>query len=163
MKNTVSTKKRHDGGHARFTDKAHSRAPKGLIPCSLTGVTVAVGAMLLLSLALSAVVYSTSDPSAYVTPVAFTVLYISALAGGFTASRLNRHSAVLCGVTVGMVLLVIMFVFSLAVKSSLGADYGVEGEIGLRAAVIVCSLMGAFIGVMKNTNTNKNIKKHKKR
>ena len=163
MKNEISRSKHRLNGHARGIDGIKSFTPKGLLPCSAVGAAIAVLCALLLTFAVSAILYSTSDPSRLITPAAFSVLYISALAGGFAAARFNRGSALLCGLLVGAMLVVFGFTVSLPISRSLSSDYGIPVEIGLRVAVIVCSLIGAFIGVTKNTTNVKKRKIHKKR
>ena len=161
MKNTVSHRKYHSGGHAVGSSAIGAVAPRGLIPCSALGALIAVCCAVFLAFATSAIIYRTPDPACYTTPSAFTALYVSALIGGFAAARFNKCSALLCGLLVGVTILVLTFAVSLPIPNELSADYGIIEGIALRAAVIACSVIGAFIGVTHKTNKKR--KNHKKR
>ncbi len=162
MKNKAFTKNNPSTKKSRFTDKVSPKIPKGVLSCSLVGVAVAVVLAVILSLLLAFVLLQTADPTAYVTPTALSVLYVSAFIGGFSASLINRGSAVLCGVTVGLAILALDYLLSFTLSGNMSADYGLLGYAALRIAIPVCSLIGAFIGVTKNTsvkNTRNNYKK----
>ncbi len=163
MKNKVSQKSARTISHGRTTDRIKSYTPKGILPCSAIGTLVGIAAVLALALLLSYLLYQTADPGKYVTPVALSALYISAFIGGFTSSRLNKGSALLCGVSVGAMLTVLTFLLSLAVNGRLSADYGLAGSLALRAAIIVCSVIGAYVGAMKKEQNKKRNNKYKKR
>ena len=163
MKNEISRSKHRLNGHARGIEGIKSFSPKGIFPCSAVGAAIAVLTAILLTFAVSAILYSTADPTRFIAPAALSVLYISALAGGFAAARFNRGSALLCGLLVGVMMLAFAFTVSLPISKNLSSDYGVLSAIGLRAAVIACALIGAFIGVTKNSTSVKKRKNHKKR
>lgn len=161
MRNEISRKSHRQAGHAVGLD---AFIKKGILPCSLMGALVAVLTAVLLAFVLAAILYKTADPARYVTPTAFSALYVSALLGGFTATRLNKGSALLCGLAVGVLLVALAFVASLPVGNKLSSDYGITLSVALRAAVIGCALMGAFIGAAKSFDTkNKKKKQHIKR
>ena len=163
MKNKVSKNSLRSIGHARITGGIKTRVPKGFLSCSLIGAVIAIAISALLAVVLSYVLYKTDDPTRYLTPVALSVLYISALMGGFRAVRFNKGSALLCGLITGVLLLAVTFIFSLPIKQSLSSDHSILNAVALRAAVVVCSIIGAFIGISKPNPDKKRRKNHKKR
>lgn len=163
MKNEISRKKYKSVGHARDVNSIRNFAPKGIVPCSAIGVGVSVIMAILLGFISAALIYKTADPASYIVPTAFSVLYISALIGGFFASKLNGGSALLCGLLSGALLLAFAFIISLPISSSLSSGYKIIEGLSLRAAVIVCTIIGAFIGTSKQNSKSKKRKNHKKR
>lgn len=162
MKNETSRNRYSQNGHARGLSGIKSLAPQGIIPCTVSGILISVAVILLLSIIVSAIIYQTDDPAIYVAPAAYSVLYVSALMGGFMAARFNKKSALLCGLIVGCGLILLTFIISLTIPKELSTDYGIIENISLRLAIIVCSIIGAFIGV-SDRSTVKKRKNHKKR
>jgi putative membrane protein (TIGR04086 family) len=160
MKNKVITKKKNTSGRSRFTDRIGTGTPKGILPCSVKGSVAALLTATALTFILSVLLYNTPDPAAFITPAAFSVLYASAFLGGFIASKSNKKSAVLCGLTVGGILTFVLFAASLLIKAP--SSFGFTASLILRSAIILCALAGSVVGVIKNSETSKN-KKHKKR
>lgn len=163
MKNEISRKKYRQVGHARDVNRIGSSIPKGILPCSAIGTVLSIAFTLLLGFIMAAILYRTADPARYIVPTAFSVLYISALIGGFFASKVNGGSALLCGLLTGAMLLALTFIISLLVSSELSSDYGIIENISLRAALIVCTILGAFIGITKQHSKKQKKKNHKKR
>ncbi len=163
MKNKVSKNPLRSVGHARVSDGISSHMPKGFFRCSLMGTVIAMAIGVLLAIIVAFVIYQTADPTRYITPAALSVLYISSLFGGFAAARFNRGSALLCGLTTGALLLAATFIFSLPISENMSSDYNVINAVALRAAVLVCSIIGAFIGVSKKKPDKKRKKNYKKR
>ena len=163
MKGEISRKKYKSVGHAREVNAMGSAIPKGILPCSAIGVAASVICVILLGFIMAAIIYRTSDPTSYIVPAAFSALYISSLIGGFFSSKLNGGSALLCGLLTGAMLLVVMFLISLPVSNDLSADLGIIENISLRAAIMVCTILGAFIGVTKQRSKSKKRKTNKKR
>lgn len=163
MKNEISRKKYRSIGHARDINSIRAFAPKGILLCSAIGVGISAIMALLLGFIMTSVIYKTADPASYIVPAAFSALYISALGGGFFASKLNGGSALLCGLLTGAMLLAIAFIISLSINNELSSGYGIIENISLRAALIVCTVIGAFIGTTKQNPQSKKRKKHKKR
>lgn len=163
MKNEISRKKYRQVGHARDLNTIGTLVPKGILPCSVIGAAISVAFTILLVFIMAAILYRTADPASYVVPAAFSVLYISALVGGFFASKTNGGSALLCGLFTGAILLALMFIISLLVSNELSSDYGIIENISLRAVLIVCAILGAFIGTAKQHSKSQKRKNHKKR
>lgn len=138
------TLKRTD--HRGLTGSIKASAPRGILSSSLRGLAAALVLGLVLLIAISAIVYSTDDPTRFVMPAALTVLYISSFFGGLIAAKINRGSALLCGGLTSLMLLSLLFVASLCVSPSLSADFGIPMSLGLRGIAMAVSLIGAFLG-----------------
>ena len=149
--------------HTKLYGRSLRKAPKGFLRCSAIGALVAVASLLILAFLMSYVLYMTDDPGRYVAPTAYCVLYISSFIGGYFAVKLNRVSALLCGITIGAVLAVLTFLLSLTLNHTLSSDYGIVGSLTLRMAIIVCAVIGAYIGTIKKENNKKRDYKYKKR
>ena len=130
-----------------WTGKLKSRSPKGIFPCSFCGFGISVAVSICLLFTVSAILYSTDDPNRFVSPASLSVLYISSLFGGFASARLNRGSALLCGLLTACMLLTLLFLLSLFVDPSLTAEKSLAGALGERGIAIGISVLGAAIGV----------------
>ncbi len=129
--------------------------PNGILHSSFRGYLFSLGIGALLTIVLSALVYSLSDPNRYITPVSFCILYISALLSGFLSSRFNRGSALLCGTLSSLMLLITMFLISLFFGGSFSADYSISLAVGLRGIAVALSIVGAMIGSHKSPTKRK--------
>ena len=138
------TLKRTD--HRGLTGSIKASAPQSILSSSLRGLAAALVLGLVLLIVISAIVYSTDDPTRFVMPAALTVLYISSFLGGLIAAKINRGSALLCGGLTSLMLLSLLFVASLCVSPSLSADFGIPMSLGLRGIAMAVSLIGAFLG-----------------
>ena len=153
------TQKRTD--HRGLTGSIKASVPRGILSSSLRGLAAALILGLVLLIAISAIVYTTDDPTRFVIPAAFTVLYISFFGGGLIAARSNRGSALLCGGLTSLMLLALLFVASLFVSPSLSADFGIPMSLGLRGIAMVVSLIGAFLGAGEKKSKKKKKQKIK--
>ena len=162
MKDKISKDKYLSGGHAHKGLFSNLPSPRGIIPCAVIGSFIALVGVVIITFVISAILYQTEDPTKYIMPAAFSSLYISSLFGGFTASKLNKGSALLCGIGVGVILLLLTFVISLVIPNEHSSDYGVLESLSLRAALAICPVLGAFIGV-SGASKSKKRKNHKKR
>lgn len=163
MRNEISRKKYKFVGHAHDVNKIRATVPKVILKCSAIGCFSAIVLSVMLGIIAAVILYQTGDPARYVTPVAFSVLYISALTGGFFASKLNGRSALLCGILSGTMILAFIILTSLLVNDHSNADYGVIELVLLYGAVIVCAIIGAFIGTTRKNSKYKKRKNRKKR
>ena len=147
--NSKVAKKRTMGNRTRFSDSFPKTRKIGILGNTLRGFAISLIIGIILTLVVSAIVFSAKDPNRYVTPAAFTVLYVCSLLGGFVSSRLNGGSPLLCGLLYSAMLLVLLLLGSLLFGGELSSDYSIQLAIGLRALVVVAALIGAFIGVYK--------------
>ena len=160
MKSKAITKSRLSNTKKRFTDSVGSRNRFSVWRCSAIGFGVSVGLAVLLCLLLTAILIGADDPAALAAPTAFSILYVSAFVGGAVASCLKRGSAVLCGLAVGLAILLLTFLLSFTADSSLASDYGFTEAALLRTAIPACSLLGAVaIKKQPTPNRQKNYKK----
>ena len=163
MKDKVWQKNR--AVHRRSADNGlfKSGFPKGIVHCCAVGLLFSVILGVFLALVMSWIICETDDPARYVTPTALIALYVPAFFGGFAAAVLNKKSALLCGLGVGVMLVALMFIASLLISNTLSGENGVISAVALRMAVLVSSILGAFVGITKKSSRKKCAKKHKKR
>lgn len=135
--------------------------PHGILRNTLRGYWISLAIGSVLTLILSAVVYSLADPNRYITPVAFCILYISALLGGFLSAKFNGGSALLCGGLYAVMMLVTMFLVSLFFDGSYSADRSLPLAVGLRGVAAGLSIAGAMIGAHKPRTAKKRKSKRK--
>ena len=137
----------------RRTTTFGSSLPKaksgGILHSTLHGylLSLAIGAAM--TVLLSALVYSLDDPNRYLAPVAFCILYVVALFGGFLSAKFNRGSALLCGLLNAALLLLTMLAASLLFDGRYSADRSVGLSVGLRGLAALISVVGAMIGTHK--------------
>ena len=163
MKNELSKKRYRTVGHAHEVERIKSYFPKKLFPSVGMGVLISIISIAALSLLMALIIYKTADPASYVTPAAYTVLYISALMAGFSATKLNRRSPLLCGLLTGGALIAISFIMGFVLNDSLSSGYSLIHGLLLKCAILVCSILGAFIGSTQKTRKNKKRNTYKKR
>lgn len=137
----------------RRTKTFGSSLPKaktgGILPSTLRGYLISLAIGTAMTLAFSFIVYSLADPNRYILPVSFCILYISSLLGGFFAAKINRGSALLCGLLNGAMLLVTMFLLSLGFSGTYSADRSLGLSVGLRGVAALLSVLGAMIATHK--------------
>ncbi len=134
---------------------------RSFLRCSVIGALSSIGITLLLGVVASLILFKTNDPLKYITPSALSILYVSTLLGGYISSRINKRSAVLCGLLSSIFVLLVFFLVSLFIPVSHSSGYDVLGEVALKLAVIVSSIVGAFIGTGNNKKSS--VKRKKKR
>ena len=132
---------------------------RGFLRCSLIGAASSIGIALILGVVVSLILFNTGDPLKLIVPSALSVLYISTLLGGYIASRINKRSAALCGLLSAVTVLFVFLLISLFIPVSHSSGYDIFGAIGLRLAVIVSSVVGAFIGTYNKKVTKKRRKR----
>ena len=132
---------------------------RGFLRCSVIGAISSIGIALILGVIASLILFKTKDPLKLIVPSALSVLYISTLLGGYIASRINKCSAMLTGLLSSLFVLLFLLFISLFIPASHSSGYGILSSISLRLALVVSSLVGAFIGI----SNKKSAKKRKKR
>lgn len=114
---------------------------------SLKGLAVATIAAVILLFVVSAIAYAGSDPDSVTMPLALAALYISSATAGFAAVKFNGSSALLCGVLSGLLLMILFIGISLFLNDSLSSEFSFPAALGLRAAMIIMSVLGGFIAL----------------
>ncbi len=95
-----------------------------------------------------------SDPLSRIFPVSLVVLYLSSLFGGWMTRRIHRESALLSGLSSGILLTVFFLFLSLFFPDSGNLGFGVT--FLLRALILFFSILGSYLGAPHP-------KRHKKR
>lgn len=155
MNSRATKKPGRASDNKRLTGAIKSTAPRGLLSSSLRGFAVAVLCGIALLFVAALAVYSFADPNRYITPTALSVLFISSLLGGFAAAKINRGSALLCGLITASFFLAALFLLSLFMDTSLSAGYNLALSLGLRGIAIGTSVLGAYIGVSNKKKKTK--------
>ena len=108
-------------------------------------ITLVLGLCLLLLA--TALLLSTKDPDRYHSTVALPILYLTALLGGMIATRIaHRHAPFVCGVSTGVLLVVLFSLLALILPDSQSAVGTGYITFFLRLVVIPASMLGAFWG-----------------
>ena len=138
-----------------LTDSIPKSSSGGILRSTLKGYLFSLIIGAVMTLVLSALVYSLSDPNRYIAPVAFCILYISALFGGYLSAKFNRGSALLCGALYSAMMLLSMLTASLFFGGSYSADYSLPLAIGLRGIAAALAVIGAMISTHKQPKKRK--------
>ena len=109
-------------------------------------ITVAIGAALTLTASLVAYFYV--DPDLLIRPLALLASALTALLGGFTAAKINRESALLCGFLNGGAFTCLAILLSLFFKAY-ASGYAAWISAILHAAFLLLSVLGACLGQKK--------------
>lgn len=149
----IGNTKKHRTKH--FSESLPKTKSGGIIRSTLRGYLFSLAIGTVMTILLSAVVYSLSDPNRYITPVAFCILYISALLGGFFSARFNRGSALLCGGLYALMMLATMFLISLLFSNNFSSDLSLLPAIGLRGIAAALSIVGAMVGTHQPSKKRK--------
>ena len=150
--NIGTNKKRR---YKTLSDSLPKTAQRGILHAVARGYLVSLLIGLGMTLLCSAVLYSLSDPTRFITPAAFCVLYISALLGGFLSAKYNHSSALLCGSLYAMLMIGSMTLVSLLFGGDHSADYQMTLAIGLRAIAVLLAIVGAMIGTHQKPRKRK--------
>lgn len=117
-------------------------------------ITLIVGVCLLL--AATALLLSTKDPNRYHGILALPILYLTAFLGGMIATRIaHRYAPFLCGISLGLLLVLLFSLLALILPDALSSGGGSYIKFFLRLVVLPASLLGSCLGAKE--------KKHKRR
>lgn len=105
---------------------------------------------LLLLLVAAAIAYANADPDALITPLALSALGLTALLGGFLSARRGRRTPAMCGLIMGLLLLLCVYGASLAFgdesRAALTLGLSTPLSLALHACVVLLSLIGGVLG-----------------
>jgi putative membrane protein (TIGR04086 family) len=141
--NIGTNKKRR---YKTLSDSFPKTSAKGILPSVVRAYLISIGIGTGMTLVCSAMLYSLSDPTRFITPTAFCILYISALLGGFLSAKFNRGSALLCGALYTIFMLGTMTLVSLLFGGDHSADHSLASAVGFRAIAMAMAIVGAMIG-----------------
>ena len=122
----------------------------------LFALPFAAGIGLILLLVTAGLLTSVADPDAMITPMAMGVLGVTALLGGLIAARRCGCRHLLCGVSVGMCLTLLLWIMTFFVdRSDTTLTLGVSpwGRVALHVAVVALSGAGGLIGGHKRSKS----------
>ena len=131
---------------------------KSIVGTLLLSLAVGGGLLLLFSLVLTL----TPDPLAFVLPLGLLASALTALLGGFFATRIYHLAPLGAGLINGILLLSLSLLFSLLFSKSAATyatGYSAVVSALLHVALIGISLGGAFLGAREHTQN----KKHKRK
>lgn len=143
-------------GYAEKKGKRKSRGEEygkavSVIRSSFIGLGVSLIFAVVLWFVASAVAYANKDPDAVAGGLGFAAIYISSMAAGFAAVRVNGHSALFCGLLSGGLLALLMFFVSIFFNSSYSSDYPFILALGMRGIMVLFSVFGAFAGLHRTS------------
>lgn len=111
-----------------------------------TMIAIGIGACLLLVFSLA--LYFSPDPTPMIRPFGWIAAALTAFAGGFTASRIHGHGALICGLINGSVLTALMLLLALPCAHQ-ASSYSAIVSCLLHVAFFAFSLAGAYLGLRR--------------
>ncbi len=132
-----------------------SKKGKAFAPSGFSAYLKKLGVSLLLSVfisavllvAISAIIYKTSNPLHYISTVGYILFFLSALACGFTFAKMKVFKGAISGLIGGFCLVCIMFVISLFFDRS--GEKSSFTVLLLYLAYIAVAAIGGFLGSAK--------------
>lgn len=120
----------------------------------------ATGAAVLLSvifwLIAGGIAYANDDPDSIVGMLGIAVVSVTAFVSGIIAVKINGGSgALVCGVTNGVLYMVLLFLLSLFFDESFSSGYPFMLSLVMRCAVVFISVLGAFAGAHRTPRKRK--------
>ncbi len=95
----------------------------------------------------TAAAYFTSDPTAFVDPVGYVAMGLSAFLGGFAASKLNKRAPYLTSVLTGAGFVLLSMLLSFVLPHSLASGMDIWTRLALHALSLAIFPLGALTGV----------------
>lgn len=147
-------------GHARFSERIPSSAPRNILKSVAQSFLIVLIVLVVSAVLVSAALYALADPNRYIAPASLSLFYIASLLGGFVSVKRYKGSPLLCGLLFAAMMLVVMFVVSLILPNTLSADRPFPLEIGLRGITAALSVVGALIGSGQRKRASRKKKRH---
>ncbi len=107
----------------------------------------AMGALLLLGV--TAIAFAQDDPEPLVRPLGYAASVLTVLTAGFLTVRFHGRRCLLCGLFSAALLLLIFAALSLIPAFSTTAALPIALSIGMHAAVVLFSVLGAYLGLRR--------------
>ncbi len=92
--------------------------------------------------------YFLPDPYPWIRPFSIVASMLTAAVGGFSCAKMHRHSALLCGLLNGSLLMLFMLLLSLFFKPY-AAGYSAGISALLHLGTLLLSVAGAFLGIRR--------------
>lgn len=140
--------------HGRGAKKKRAAELEGasaIVRSGFIGAGVAALVALVLLFVATLVAYSGEDPDSMTGALGLAVSGLSAMSAGFCAVRINKRDALVCGALSGALLAFLFFFVSLFFSPSHSSGYPLAATLGLRGAMVVLSILGAYIGLHRGT------------
>ena len=131
----------------------------GIVSCALRGLIASVAVSALTAAACAFAAISMPDPGKYTGTFAAASLFFAAFAGGFATARKKGSAVLLCGLLSAAFLLALVSIFALVFSVKINVSFFALRALG----VLVCSVLGANVGVGAGTGGKKKRGKSKKR
>ena len=144
---------RHDP-FARIPQKPRATAGDGessllgVLKSALFALPVSLLCGVILLSVMAAIALTQPNPSAMITPLALAVLGLSGLVGGLVCVRRAGRSPALCGLTFGLLFVLVTWVLSL-IPMEAGESTSLPGVWLIRAVVVLLSCLGAAVGARR--------------
>ena len=141
--------------NARKRGADRERGAVSLIKCSLMGLGFSLVVALVLWFVASAIAYANNDPDSVAGGLGLATIYLAGFAGGFFAVKMNRESALLCGLVCGGLLFLVTLFVSVIFSRSYSSNYSLIVSAGMRAVIILFSVFGAFAGLHRKPSRHR--------
>lgn len=117
------------------------------------GITTAIALILLIIM--NFISYSSGDPDKMLTPLAYSVLLLSAFICGLLAAKYNNENKIVSSAISGAVYLFVIFLFSLVLRGS--AESFTPGWLTfvMYIAAMGCVMLGSLAGRPRKISANK--------
>ena len=145
--NTLGGMEMEHGRSAKKKNSAELSGASAVIRSGFIGAGVAALLSVVLLFVATLIAYSTEDPDSMTGALGLAASCISAMAAGFCSVRINRQSALVCGAFSGFLLAFFFFLISLFFDASAASGLPIFATLGLRGAMIVMSVLGAYAGL----------------
>ena len=129
-------------------------SPSSLLKNILRGLLVELLIGILFFFCAEYVVYRSPDPDSNAVAGALAALYLTAIAGGFAVTKINRHGAPVCGLINGVMLLAVLFCISFFAEPFPYETFSGGIKAVLHVLIIPASLAGAFLAVKRKNGRN---------
>ena len=145
---------KHTRQKAASTKKSDMDSPVLLVKHIGLSVLLTSLVSVLLVTVFSLLAYFGTDSDKWTMPLGLVASALTALFGGMIASRIHGHSALICGLLNGSLMMALMMLLSLLmIKSAYGYSAGISCLI--HTAFLLFSVAGAYLGAPKADKTRK--------
>ena len=115
-------------------------------------LTIGIGAASVLVSAMIA--YFSDDPNRLILPLGLLASFFTALLGGYAATRIHKHSALLGGMINGCLFTALMMLLS-PIAKGYASSYSAPLSATLHIGFLLLSVVGAYLGLHKRPKKRK--------
>jgi len=135
--------------------KSGTQSYAKLLKAIVMGTVIAMLISVLLLLVFAIIINSIfGDPDSVITTFIVVAASLGALIGGFYASRSNGGKGLLCGVSTGMAMSIILFL-AMILRNTMGSE---SASVKFRLVTVIFQIIFACIGGIVAVNTHKSTK-----